>query len=1071
MEVTQKKRANHTVQQLAKLSTGKRHKIEDIGYFLTPSFLSPQQARKQDFKHCSPGLRWSRDRENRGDRQKAGVDVNNGAYLPPELSLGNNAWFRLQFTLPEGFARDTTALRFSAKGGTVSGMGPFEQPSVVEALCYKQGQSWGAFNRGHDFIKLSERPGNGNKYDLFVEVGTTLLWGGLDVDQFVLDAAELVELRPKVRQLHLEYKTFNALRKNLPEKSPNRRKTLKLLAEASNYIRLDFNGEQELVAGVKKAREVLRPLREMSSELSDFTLVTAGHAHIDAAWLWPWSETVRKSGRTFSTAVKLMKEYPEFRFVQSQPHLYEFVKKRYPELFSQVEKEIDRGNWEPVGGTWVEGDVNLSGGEALARQYLYGKRYFRDQFGIDPKITFIPDVFGYSASLPGIARAADCPYFFTQKMSWSEVNDFPHNSFFWEGIDGSKLISHFPPADTYNGMALGEPIEEVMKSAESFEEAESLDEAVYLIGWGDGGGGANRNMIEQVKTIDQINSLPDLEFGQLKDFFNRLEQQQDKLDKWVGELYLERHRGTLTTQGQTKRRNRKLEFSLREAEIWSAVALIRQQGYSYPREQLEWSWKTLLFHQFHDILPGSSIREVYEDAERDYGEALDKANGIIERSQGQFVDRGVEGQHFLVLNSLSWGMDRIVELTVSDIDVGEGVSVENRGGDPLPVQVSGLEDDTIIFEASDLPSLGGGKPFKMLTGTATERSATSEINISRDKMENSALRVELGDEGQITSIFDKQADREVLQDSGNRFVRYRDIPTEFEAWELEGDIYEVQERLPALTETKVVEQGPVRGTLKQVREFNDSRLIQYLIMYSRSKRIDFQTTVEWYEENTLLKVHFPVDVRSNEATYEIQYGHYNRPTHSNTSWDKARFEVPHQKWVDVSEYGYGAALLNDCKYGVNVDGTEIGLSLLRAPKSPDPEADMGTHEFTYSFLPHEGDFREAGVIKQSYDLNTAPKVQRTNEPQSVDPLLQVEDDGVIVEAVKQAEDSKNAVVIRLYEAWGRQVSTSLCLGFNAEDIIKVNLIEDEQDQLAFEKNEVQLSFSPFEIKSLKIIFE
>ncbi|MBS3736585.1 alpha-mannosidase [Candidatus Bipolaricaulota bacterium] len=1068
MEITKSKRVNYTEKKLQEMTVGQSRLVENISCHLTRDFLKPEEARKRNFSPCEPGFTWKRDRE-KVDRSTLSekVDINNAENIPPELSLGNNAWFRLSFKLPEGFSLGTSSLRFRAQATSSSEMSPIADRPAVEAQCYAKRNPIQSFDHGHEFLKLENVPQQNGRFDLMVEVGTTLLWGGLDVDEFILEKAELVETRKEVRKLYFDFKSFNDLRKQLPEDSPLRKKILNKLTEASHSFPFGEDSENRITEGSKDAMRIIEDLKDLESEFSDLKLITTGHAHIDAAWLWPWSETVRKSGRTFSNALKLMEEYPDFRFLQSQPHIYEFVKNRFPKLFDRIKKKVDSRDWEPVGGTWIESDVNISGGEALARQYLYGKRYFRKEFGIDPKITFIPDVFGYSASLPGIARSANCPYFFTQKMSWSEVNDFPHHTFVWEGIDGSQLIAHFPPADTYNGMTFQEPVDEVVKSAKNFREKGELNRAAYLIGWGDGGGGPNRDMVEQVEAINDIEALPDLEFGQLKNFFKGLEKNSEKLEKWIGELYLERHRGTFTTHGDKKRNNRKLEFALREAEILSSTALLGGNSFQYPKDALDGAWKTLLFNQFHDILPGSSIREVYEDADRDYGKALDSTRKIISEASKDIVEHSDSKEKLFVFNSLSWVTDRLVEAEAPNIESDE-ISAVDPDGNRLPIQRSGRDEEKIVFNATKLPSLGG-KTFKIEPECSNYRN---DITVTERDMENSKIKIVLSKDGSISTLEDKKEEREVFDGPGNELIAYRDLPTEFDAWELEGDIYDVSNRLPAPQKTYVIESGPLRGILRQEREFGNSKLVQDIVIYSDSKRIDLETRVDWHEKDTLLKTHFPIAVSSREATFEIQYGHYNRPTHSNTSWDRARFEVPHQKWVDVSEYGFGAALLNDSKYGVNVDETNIGLSLLRGPSSPDPEADMGSHDFIYSLLPHEGDFRDAGVIKQAYELNTEAVTTYGEPVTGFDSLVTIEEDGVIVEAVKKSEENgEKALIIRIYEAWGRTVSTGVTFGFGVDKILETNLVEDEKSKLELQNDTLQLELTPFEITTLKVFYE
>jgi len=1071
MTSSEKKRADKTERDLRKFIVADRHQIKDISYFLTKDFLTPSEARRREFSSCNVGLQWSRDRSSTTEsRLSADIDLLDTGAIPSGVSLGNNAWFKLKFE-PENLKKHATSLHFSVHGQSVPEMNPSEEnESVVEALCYKDGQPWKSFDHGHRFLKLSEDDVKDNSYNLLIEVGNTLLWGGKKIKGFVLESAELVEVREEVRNLYLEYRIFNELRKELPNGSVNKTKILEGLAQAGNAFPFGTAEEDVIKKGTKKCLEILAPLKELKSEISDFKLWTVGHSHLDMAWLWPWSETIRKVGRTFSNALKLLKERPEFQFIQSQPHLYEFARARYPELFEKIKEKVREGSWNPIGGLWIESDTNISGGEALARQYLYGKRYFREKFDFDPKITFIPDVFGYSASLPGISKAADCPYLFTQKMSWNETNGFPHDTFTWEGIDGSQVLAHFPPSKTYGGMTLKDPLEEVVKSAKDFKERDKLNDATYLIGWCDGGGGPNREMVDKVNKMDEIDALPDLEFKGLKSYFEEISARDMDLERWVGELYLEKHRGTLTTQALTKKNNRELEFFLREAEIWSSVALLSDVNYSYPEKKLEKAWKYLLFNQFHDILPGSSIREVYEDAERDYAEAFKTTENVLREAQEILFkgERDLNGapENVFVFNSLSWDMDRLVR--VSDPPTTEEkIGFEDDKGNALPVQRS-AENGDLLFNARDLPGLGG-KTFKMSRGS---RLSQNDLSVNEDFIENSKLKLKIGPEGYINSLWDKEAEREVLSEKGNKLLLYRDVPANLDAWDIEEDVFDIYKKLSRPESTQVVEAGPVRGVVKQVRHFGDSRILQKLVLYAGSKRIDFKTSVSWKEENKLLKAHFPINVHTNEATYEVQFGHYDRKTHSNTSWEKAKFEVSHQKWVDVSEYNYGAALLNNCKYGVNVDGSNIGLSLLRAPKYPDPEADMQDHEFTYSLLPHSGDFRTSGIIQEAYDLNTKPQVIKTCKEKQLHSLIDVKDEeNIVIEAIKQSEDTRNAIVVRLYEAWGSQTQIELRFDFDVNEIIETNLIEDEKQKLKKENRKLGLEFSPFEIKTLKVKFE
>lgn len=1063
MDKSARKRADKTESILDDLRIHGRSDVDEIGYYMTEDFKDAEEVRKKNFSECDVGFSWERRRNSEESiRLNADTSLLEVGDVPRHLSIGNNVWFKLKFEIPEEMAGKPVNLRFSVKPEKSPKMGPGDGKPGLEALCYREGEPWQAFDQGHNSLLLTENAEGGDQFDLLIEVGTTMLWGGLDVDSFHLETAEIYSVREAVEELFWNFKLLNDLRKQLEEGKVYRRKILKCLQKASNVFPLQSEDEDVLADGSRKALRKLKPVKDVSSDISEFKLVTAGHAHIDAAWLWPWSETIRKCGRTFSTVLKLMGEYPDFRFVQSQPHLYEFARERYPGVFERISEKVEEGRWEPVGALWIESDVNISGSESLARQYLMGKRYFRDKFDVDPKITFIPDVFGYSASLPNIADAADCPYFFTQKMSWNEINEFPHHTFRWEGTNGSEVLAHFPPSNTYAGMTHGEGVEEVKRSAEEFKENDELDRASYLIGWSDGGGGPTRDMIKQIDVMNEIDALPDLEFGSLRGFFDYLDDQREVLSKWVGELYLEKHRGTLTSQAKTKRNNRKGEFALREAEIWSSLAKVRNEEFDYRAGELNKAWKVLLFNQFHDILPGSSIREVYEDAKRDYTMVFETANREYERAFAELVSSRKSSDLASVFNSLSWDRDILVSMEYSDPN--EELVAVDSDGDKSPVQASGMNENEILFKAKDVPALGYDT-FRVREGSAGKENG---IEAEECRLENSLIRVEFDENGFLTSVWDKESGREALGGRGNLLMAYRDIPAEFDAWDIEEDLYEVGDELPEPTEVEVMEDGPLRATVRQIRHFGDSKIVQDIMIYHGSKRVDFETCVEWHESDTFLKTHFPINVHSNEANFEVQYGHVSRPTHENTSWDKARFEVPHQKWLDVSEYGYGVALMNDCKYGAGVKGTDVNLSLLRAPKSPDPQADQGEHRFTYSLFPHKGDFRESGVIEESYELNVPLLCVPVERMEGSDHLLDLNGRGAILEAVKESEGEGDKLVLRLYEAWGRSVEISLEFNFDVERVFDANLIEDENREIGFKDNRIELSLDPFEIRTIVV---
>lgn len=1062
LDITQIKRIEGSRERLKNLSIYQTSPIEHCSYYKTREFSTPEKLPLSEFEPCDVGFSWTRNRERTmTDRVEASADLTEPGRLPSSLAVGENVWFRLQFSIPESMAGRPVYLNFVVDP-IGSGREGGEEPRL-ECLCYRDGEPWQAFDDGHEDLLLTEDATGGEPFDLLIEAGTTTLWGLLNIEEFVLDTMQLYATRERVMELSRNFAVLDDLRMTIDDESPNWGKITHALVEASHVFAFDAKDESEYRSTADDAQSILADLKSnLTSDLTGYEITAVGHAHIDLAWIWPWSETVRKSARSFSNVLKLMEEYPDFTFLQSQPHIYEFLRERYPEVYERVTRQIDDGAWHPTGALWVESDINVAGGEALARQYLLGKRYFREEFNIDPKISFIPDVFGYSASLPEIARAADCPYFFTQKLSWNEVNDIPYTSFEWEGIGGSSILTHFPPAETYGGdMSVGE----IRDSVTNHTENHVVDDSAYLFGWGDGGGGPTREMIENREIINEISSLPDISFGSLQKFFDSLSESADELPTWVGELYLEKHRGTLTSQAQTKRNNRKGEFALREAELWSSIALASDADFEYAHDRIAHAWKKLLFNQFHDILPGSSVPEVYADADRDYSQVFQTTEAVTADAKDTLFGTTEASNLVCVTNSLSWERNVTVEFDAAklDADAGKTLSAVTVDGEVHPVQSCGDGGANFLLRAC-VPPLGA----TTLELRSTDSNNTCKtLDVSDSHLENNRIRVEFHDDGAI-SAYDKEAERQLFDGAGNRLVTYRDHPREYDAWDIDGDVYAVGDDVHGPSTVEVVESGPIRATVRQIREFGDSTLIQDVSIEVDSKRIDFRTEVDWHEDETLLKAHFPMAVHATTATYDIQFGHLERDTHDNTSWDEARFEEPHQQWVDVGEHDYGIAVLNDCKYGVHVDGSDVSLSLLRAPNYPDPGADRGQHEFRYSIYPHEGDLREGGVVEAGYEVNTP--VDSVPVPEKVErSLLSLDEDGVIVEAVKRAEDRDDALVVRLYEAYGREANATVEFGIPVSGAAETNLIEDHESDLEMcGDGKCDLSFEAFEIKTVLV---
>ena len=737
-------------------------------------------------------------------------------------------------------------------------------------------------------------------------------------------------------------------------------------------------------------------------------LITAvGHAHIDTAWEWPLREARRKCARSWSTQLELMDLYPDYVFACSQPAQYVWMKESYPNIYERIQDKVRSGQWEPVGAMWVEADCNLPSGEALVRQLLHGKRFFMRELGIETRVLWLPDVFGYPGNLPQLIRESGCDYFLTQKLSWNDTNPPEHHTFWWEGIDGTKVLAHFPPADTYNGDFSREQLEH---SVRNFKDAERSKRSLYLFGYGDGGGGPTEEMIESAHRF----GVP---IGRAEEFFDRLAADATDLATVSGELYFELHRGTYTSQSQTKRLNRLAQSALREAEIWAVAA-----G-EYPAEELDRLWKTVLLNQFHDILPGSSIDWVYRDAERDLSEAVFAAVRVTARALKAIAG---DGYRVAVFNANSHPRREVIEI-----------------GDRLR-----------LVEA---PSCGWA-----VQGELSVREE-ERVRVSERGMENNVLRVRWDDRGVLVSVWDKQAEREVLTGPGNLLQLHDDNPRRWDAWDLDAESLQASTDVTELSEQTIEEPGGLRGAVRFVRSFGESRVSQLMVLDAGSRVLRFETLVDWHEVHKLLKVAFPVAVRAAEATYEVQFGHLQRPTHADTSKARAMFEVCAQRWADLSDGRYGVALLNDCKHGYDIRGSTMRLSLLRAPTHPDPTADQGRHRFTYALMPHAGDLRSAGVIQAAEDLNAPLRAVFSDLPAGdLESLIEVDTRQVTVEALKRAEDS-DAVVVRLYEAWGRPCKARVTTTLPARRVVLCDLLERERGESSLE-----LDFRPFQVVTLKL---
>ncbi len=824
-------------------------------------------------------------------------------------------------------------------------------------------------------------------------------------------------------------------------------------------------------AGRLSAEQLASARRDLSERLAAIgygrlsgSIFFAGHSHIDVAWLWPLRETMRKVGRTYATVTALMDEFPEYHFVCSQVPLFLYLKEHFPSVYERVKAYVAEGRFEPIGGTWVEHDTNVPSGESMVRQCLYGKQFFRDEFGVDVRVGWLPDVFGYTWSLPQIYRRAGLDGFMTAKVAWNETNRIPHNTFWWEGIDGTRILAHLVHnlGPMYNAHVRPD---EILKQWSDYADKLRFPDMLCPFGYGDGGGGPTREMLETIPRLAAMPGMPAARTGRVHDFFDRLRESADGAPVWNGEMYFERHRGTYTTQAANKRDNRRAELLLRDAEMFSVVAEIL--GKQYPAERIRSAWHTVLLNQFHDILPGSSIRAVYEDTAADYRAVLGSAEQVREETMQHvegFINTDGDGVPIVVYNTLSWQRDGLVT-----VDAPKGKSrftVWDPSGRAMPVHVEG---GRLTFLAERVPACGYAV-FRCVAGST--ESPRCHLRYDRGRAHGPWYDIVFDEQGGIAGIVDLVHHRQVLRPGsrGNVLQVFEDKPVHDEAWDIDLSYQERSWEFVADGPPVQVECNALRMVLEQSLRYGRSTIDQRIILYCHDPRIDFVTRVNWQERKTMLKVAFPVNVHSPRATYEIAYGAIERPTHRSTSWDQARFEVPGHRWADLSEGDYGVAVLNDSKYGWDVEGDTIRLTLLRSPESPDPEADRGVHEFTYSLLPHRGDWRER-VVFAGMELNT-PLLPQVAKPHAgrlpkLRSTISVDRPNVIIDAVKMAEDGQG-VVVRVYEAHGSRGPVKLTFTRPIAHAEECDLLEQRCADVDIKGFHIAFDILPWQVRTFRI---
>ncbi|AUN41236.1 alpha-mannosidase [Tsukamurella tyrosinosolvens] len=931
---------------------------------------------------------------------------------PPDWSGADGALelrVELGFTGGPGF--NAEGLVYRADGTVVKGISPFNayvplEPGAPVDL----------------YIEAAANPDLGGDFVSPTHLGDRETAG--DGPLYRLGTIDLALRDVTVWELQQDIWTLNGLMHELPFDLPRRHEVLRALERM-----LDAVDPHDVAGTAAEGRAALAPALASPAYGSAHRITAVGHAHIDSAWLWPVRETARKCARTFANVVDLMDRDPSFRFACSSAQQFAWVRDRYPELFGRIKDHVAAGRFVPVGGMWVEADTNMPGGEAMARQFVMGKRFFLHEFGIDTPEAWLPDSFGYSAAMPQIVAAAGSRYFLTQKLSWNQTNRMPHSTFLWEGIDGTALFTHFPPVDKYNSDLSGADLARAQKN---YREQGAGTRSLVPFGWGDGGGGPTREMLAAAARTASLEGSPTVEIASPADFFDAAAAELPHPPRWVGELYLEFHRGTYTSQANTKQGNRRSEHLLREAELWAATAAVRT-GFAYPAEELEEIWHLVLLQQFHDILPGSSIAWVHKDAERNYA-------------------------------AVARRLERIIAAALEAL----------AGSDSRTQQVADAGERRLVFNAA--PHARDGVPALGAAVVDAPGSVQPAPDGSGFRLDNGVVSALIDARGLLVSLVDAATGREAMAAPGNLLQLHRDIPNHWEAWDIDS-FYRRD-----VTDLVDVESVAVDGDAVVVRRaFGDSVIVQRISLRAGSPALDIVSDIDWHERQKLLKLAFPLDVSADRSAAETQFGHVFRPTHANTSWDAAKFEICAHRWVHVGEPDYGVAVANDSTYGHDItrltadsggaspgtapsgtSGTVVRLSLLRAPRYPDPEADQGPHRLAVSVRPGAtiGD-----AVEEGYRRNLAPRTV-PGRVAAVAPLVTVDHPGVIVEAVKLAEDGSGDVVVRLYESRGTRAAATVHADFEHDSVVRTDLLERPLADPE-RTSETRLTLRPFQIVTLR----
>lgn len=960
-------------------------------------------------------------------------------------------WFRAKFTVPEKF--EGKSLWFQIR----TQIDEWDDGRNPQFLVFIDGKPVQGADMNHREVKITETAKAGQIYQIELQAYTGILHSEFSL---MVDA---IEVSAKLQKLYYDIKVPLQAFSRMEEEDQNRLALQNILNETINLIDLRTPYSEEFWNSVDRAQAYIdKALYEDMTGYQDIIATCIGHTHIDVAWWWTVEQTREKVGRSFATVLKLMEEYPNYKFMSSQPQLYAFLKKRYPDLYAQLKERVKEGRWEPEGGMWIEADCNLTAGESLVRQFLHGKKFFKEEFGVENRVLWLPDVFGYSGALPQIMKKCGIDYFMTTKLAWNQINKIPYDTMMWKGIDGTEVLTHLittlgvgQPASqfftTYNGMLNPDAI---MGGWKRYQNKDINNDILISYGYGDGGGGPTRDMLEtSIRMEKGIKGLPKVRQEFSGKYFEELEEKvkgNKRLPVWEGEFYFEYHRGTYTSMARNKKSNRKSEFMMMDLEFLNVLAMEKSP---YESEKMHEMWETILINQFHDILPGSSIHEVYEVTKKEYEELEEQGKKMLEDKLSQLV----EGEQYItVFNTTGFERNDIVVLdkTISG-------SLKDREGNCYPIEI---EEGKNIAYVKGIPSKGS-KVFEIMP----EAEKEEVFSIKERSIETPFYSAVFNQNGQIIQLFDKENKREIFKENsiGNALVVYEDKPMCYDNWDI--DMYYTEKSYPVENITDFsIKAGNLRLTISTAYEFNQSTIKQNIYFYKDTKRIDFETVVDWKEHQHLMKAHFPFDVHTDEATFEVQFGNVKRKVHTNTSWDEARFESCAQKWMDISEGHYGISVLNDCKYGHSVKDSCVGLTLIKSGIEPNKTTDQEIHIFTYALYPHSGSW-SADTVQEAYKLNV-PLYAKAGKGEE-NSFVSVDKDNIMIETVKLAE-AKDGIIVRAYDFENAREEAAFTFQKKIKKAFSCDLLENEEEELAVQDgNQVKALIKPYEIKTLKIVFE